>query len=114
MDIIKEFGGYASAKIVQGCREVGGLPTDYELDEALLEYRREHGIYEVGDKVVIVNHHYASQSIHVVDNPVNENSVGIAPLCKSGNVLKICAQLANPYYLRHATDEEIKANKKLD
>ena len=52
MNLIERLGGYERAKIIQGSREMGGLPYDLDLEDALLQYRRQHNIFEVGDAVI--------------------------------------------------------------
>ena len=74
MNLIEELGGYERAKDIVNkspcktytyhnhpyqkgyIRCCGGDNNEYfyvsDIDDALLEYRREHGIFEVGDKVV--------------------------------------------------------------
>lgn len=75
-------------------------------EKAALEYRRQHNIFEVGDKVVIrkADSHpdlftYESISksgnMHFFESPFN---YGYLDLCK----------------VRHATDEEIKVGKRLE
>ena len=53
-ECIEAFGGYESAKKAVEVVDTQGLKTfNVEaMRSHLLEYRREHGIYEVGDKVV--------------------------------------------------------------
>ena len=48
MNLIEEFGSYEKAKKHQIERALNGLlhEYDFELVDALLEYRREHGIFE--------------------------------------------------------------------
>ena len=54
MNLIEEFGSYEKAKNHQIERALNGLLHDYdfELVDALLEYRREHGIFEDYDLVI--------------------------------------------------------------
>lgn len=46
MNLIEQLGGYEKAKVI--LQAVG-----HEHDAMLLEYRRQHNIFEVGDKVVL-------------------------------------------------------------
>ena len=95
MNLIEQLGGYERAKIIQGSREMGGLPYDLDLEDALLQYRRQHNIFEVGDKVAWIN------SIAPNDPRLFEieENLGEKP---------------DTWSLRHATDEEIKAGKRLE
>lgn len=61
-----------------------------KLDDQLLEYRRKHNIFEIGDLYVFTEKYSKQSAIHKVDS------------LKSG---KGC--------IRHATDEEIAAGRRL-
>ena len=67
----------------------------------LLEYRREHNIFEVGDKVV---HHKFS-------------NIKIYEVCEiSGDLLTVFYDRKTHSFktdIRHATDEEIEAGRRL-
>lgn len=90
MDLIERLGGYEAAK-AQG--EEWGF--DDFLNNQLLEYRRQHNIFEGGDKVVWIN------SIAPNDPRLFEieENLGEKP---------------DAWSLRHATDAEIKAGKRLE
>ena len=90
MNLIEQLGGYERAKIIQGSREMGGLPYDLDLEDALLQYRRQHNIFEIGDLYVFTEKYSKQSVIHKVD---------------SLNSGKGC--------IRHATDAEIKAGRRL-
>ena len=71
-----------------------------DLQSALLEYRRQHNIFEVEDKVVYVDEfmHDGISAISSIDDRAwlnNDAAVCIFEM------------------IRHATDEEIKAGKRL-
>lgn len=55
MGLIKKLGGYENSKCyLESCGDmdfIGGF-TPKQIQEALLEHRREHNIFEVGDDVV--------------------------------------------------------------
>ena len=71
--------------------------------------------FEVGDRVVIVNKPNASMELHLVLEPTNSTSVGMAPINRlSGRPILMCQQLASPRYLRHATPEEEAAGHRID
>lgn len=100
MNLIEQLGGYEAAK-AEG--EEWGF--DDFLNNQLLEYRRQHNIFEVGDKVV-------------------------APILHGCFVGKIIAYRSDidrfdvmgsrhwgwffAHQLKHATDAEIKAGKRLE
>lgn len=115
MDLIEKLGGYERAKAFLNATSFtidelimmqrSGLRTQH-VEKALLEYRRQHNIFEVGDKVVIrkadghpdlFTYESISKSgnMHFFESPFN---YGHLDLCK----------------VRHATDEEIKAGKRLE
>ncbi|MFN4186686.1 MAG: hypothetical protein ACK4FN_01510 [Acinetobacter johnsonii] len=113
MNLIEQLGGYEWAKIIQGSREMGGLPADLDLEDALLEYRRQHNIFEVGDRVVLLkNQHmwHKMESIYTVTSTdiYDGITIGVAIEYKNtshGN------EIGN---IRHATDAEIEAGKRLE
>lgn len=98
MNLIEQLGGYERAKhefeMIKDMKPI--YPAEIETnDRLLLEYRRQHNIFEVGDKVVWIN------SIAPNDTRLFEieESLGEKP---------------DAWSLRHATDEEIKAGKRLE
>lgn len=96
MNLIEQLGGYERAKIIQGSREMGGLPYDLDLEDALLQYRRQHNIFEIGDKVVVKDHPFWPEDYVILT--VEQEHIG-------------------KWYMsawRHATDAEIKAGKRLE
>lgn len=89
MNLIEQLGGYDKAK------ECLNTPTardsiKEELRAELLEYRRQHNIFEIGDLYVFTEKYSNQSVIHKVD---------------SLNSGKGC--------IRHATPEEIKAGRRL-
>ncbi|KJV46102.1 hypothetical protein VH96_01425 [Acinetobacter indicus] len=116
MNLIDQLGGYEKAnskllKMDKILKEVYYSPSDAqkanELRQALLEYRRQHNIFEVGDKVVF--------EAHFCDEHKGSGCGEITYCTKDKRVFEI-----DNYYLvsldeiRHATDEEIKAGKRLE
>ena len=89
MSLIEQLGGYEKAKIIQGSREMGALLADLDLEDALLEYRRQHNIFEEGDWVVISS--------------------------RGNGIFQVSRLLsrADTIEMEHATDEEIKAGHRL-
>lgn len=102
MNLIEQLGGYERAKIIQGSREMGGLPYDLDLEDALLQYRRQHNIFKVGDWAVKTH-------------PKNTILWPVLGVYKNGGVwLDYKGFCWKPPRVRHATDEEIKAGKRLE
>ncbi|WP_180136565.1 hypothetical protein [Acinetobacter sp. YH12066] len=106
MNLIEQLGGYDKAKKELNSPSNTNVFFQCEIEQALLGYRRQHNIFEVGDKVVIrkADSHpdlftYESISksgnMHFFESPFN---YGHLDLCK----------------VRHATDEEIAAGKRLE
>lgn len=85
MNLIEQLGGYEAAK-AEG--EKWGF--DDFLNNQLLEHRRQHNIFEIGDLYVFTEKYSKQSVIHKVD---------------SLNSGKGC--------IRHATPEEIKAGRRL-
>lgn len=83
MNLIEQLGGYEKAKVI--LQAVG-----HEHDAMLLEYRRQHNIFEVGDAMII---------------PSRGNGIFYF------NALFSDSDIAEA---RHATDAEIKAGKRLE
>lgn len=101
MNLIEQLGGYERAK------DALELPLNYgfsddEIKAALLEYRRKHNIFEVGDKVIKTH-------------PKNTILWPVLGVYKNGGVwLDYKGFCWKPPSVRHATDEEIKAGKRLE
>ena len=73
-----------------------------DIRKALLEYRRQHNIFEVGDKVIKTH-------------PKNTILWPVLGVYKNGGVwLDYKGFCWKPPSVRHATDEEIKAGKRLE
>ena len=96
MNLIEQLGGYEAAK-AEG--EEWGF--DDFLNNQLLEYRRQHNIFEVGDLVVKTH-------------PKNTILWPVLGVYKNGGVwLDYKGFCWKPPSVRHATDKEIKAGKRL-
>lgn len=111
MNLIEQLGGYEKAKAFLNATSFtidelimmqrSGLRTQH-VEKALLEYRRQHNIFEVGDKVVAIGKDYISTIMTV------ERILGGGLECfESGYIFSTQG-------VRHATDEEIKAGKRLE
>lgn len=114
MNLIEQLGGYGEAKGLfnlyeysisfryykdfEGDFESAGYVDVFipDLQKALLEYRRQHNIFEVGDKVVVKDHPFWPEDYVILT--VEQEHIG-------------------KWYMsawRHATDAEIKAGKRLE
>ena len=87
MNLIEQLGGYEAAKKKYSERPHAFVWGD--IGKALLSYRRVHGIFDVGDFVCF-------------------KTLG------DGYVHKYTKYHEFKYDLKHATDEEIKAGKRLE
>ncbi|NLN56926.1 MAG: hypothetical protein GX151_03010 [Gammaproteobacteria bacterium] len=112
MDLIEQLGGYERAKhefeMIKEMKPT--YPGEIEANNRLLlEYRRQHNIFEIGDKVVFIESELKNPRLMTVIE-VSE------PIC--GFLMAECSLgITNGFYssrYRHATDEEIKAGKRLE
>ena len=87
MNLIEQLGGY---ELVKKMWQDGGSLQGTQLAFELLEYRRANNIFEIGDLYVFTEKYSKQSVIHKVD---------------SLNSGKGC--------IRHATDAEIKAGRRL-
>ena len=110
MNLIEQLGGYERAKSIADCKSGIVHPTQQLLD-ALLEYRREHNIYEVGDDVVFCNflkgvsQKWLGETFKVIHVYEDED---VAAVSSSGVNTHLTL-----YTIKHATDAEIKAGRRL-
>lgn len=106
MNLIEQLGGYERAKhefeMIKEMKPIypGEIETN---DRLLLEYRRQHNIFEEGDKTVFV------------DDFMHDELMVVA-WTRKGEVwmdegAKRCTDLS---MIRHATDAEIKAGRRLE
>ncbi len=114
MNLIEQLGGYDVAKekyqslsdsdvITIGPFEVPAKP--YFKDE-LLEYCRQHNIFEVGDSVVPKKEYRIGDRVGTVEKML---AGGVWVVFDSSSKM-----LTPIYTIEHATDEEIKAGKRLE
>ena len=108
MNLIERWGGYE--KVSKAVKKIDIRSDRYKkLKAALLEYRRQHNIFEVGEKVVCKYEH-----TRLFDDVVLEiayfrddlKELGRFVRFTNGNDFKMDA-------LRHATDAEIKVGRRL-
>ncbi|WP_151777181.1 hypothetical protein [Acinetobacter brisouii] len=122
MNLIEQLGGYEKAKLKAIELDFnlnnleflgGGSPRESmyerldELEKALLQYRREHGVFEVGDKVF-----YTGRA--------NDNDLYTLKETYDGHNFVVGSNGTDKDFwtlfieeICHATDEEIKAGHRL-
>ena len=108
MNLIEQLGGYEKAKrelqlkeqnsVLQCCITV----TAEMIRDALLEYRRQHNIFEESDKIVFIDDFMHGELMTVAWTRKGEVWMDEGA--------KRCTDLS---MIRHATDAEIKANRRL-
>ena len=95
MNPIERLGGYE--KVNKAVKKIDIRSDRYKrLKASLLQYRRQHNIFEVGDKVVVKDHPFWPEDYVILT--VEQEHIG-------------------KWYMsawRHATDAEIKAGKRLE
>ena len=103
MNLIKQLGGYEKAKKELNSPSNTNVFFQCEIEQALLEYRRQHNIFEVGDKVL-----YADAEIY------QDEVYTILEFLDGGEAVLDDGDCCDPVILIHATPEEIKAGKRLE
>ena len=114
MNLIEQLGGYEKAKAVQIRRAMDGIlhEYDFQLVDALLEYRRHHNIFEMGDKVV----YKPSMVQGVIFTVIGFDDFGwmkTEAFFEGFDHPKRFSEDPPFSDVRHATDEEIKAGRRL-
>ena len=110
MNLIERLGGYERAKDglhrlklekkdLLTCGDL--VVVESEIDAALIEYRRQHNIFEVGDKVVSIDK-YSNDMIFTVAELTSKN---VFTSMEFGEIAYS--------FVRHAKAEEIKAGHRL-
>ena len=99
MNLIERLGGYEAAK-AEG--EKWGF--DDFLNNQLLEYRRQHNIFEPDDYII----HDGELKVFAMWSSAVEGCAYI------GYAYAENGEMAHKDEFRHATDEEIKAGKRLE
>jgi len=125
MNLIEQLGGYEWAKAkrddinytLENSELLGGGDAReglYErlesIEQALLEYRRQHNIFEVGDKVVLAQFH-SLDTVHEIKRIEN-----LTPHIKGSETTYFLENSLGcwSFQIKHATDAEIKAGKRLE
>lgn len=107
MNLIEQLGGYERAKhefeMIKEMKPIypGEIETN---DRLLLEYRRAHNIFEMGDYII---HDGELKVFAMWSNAID----GCAYI---GYAYAEDGEMAHKDEFRHATDEEIKAGKRLE
>ena len=113
MNLIEKLGGYAQAKALRALPvttyDCGVRFSREELERAMLEYRRQHNIFEVGDAVIRKWNGRLYYLIVDIDNDGQEFLIHH----DKGAKFKDCRIFDNICNFKHATDEEIKAGRRL-
>ena len=113
MNLIEQLGGYERAKhefeMIKEMKPIypGEIETN---DRLLLSYRRQHNIFEVGDSVLPISNH--SDQVYFLSDWYIED-LDFRYTTNSGSWGIIVKSLMDGAW-RHATDEEIKAGKRLE
>ena len=107
MNLIEQLGGY---EYLNGFykRAVAHGFTLTEIKEELLKHRRQHNIFEVGDKVVFTD---ILNSCVVTFESTETDPMQIVWLTYPDGTAGYVFHLNK---IKHATDEEIKAGKRLE
>lgn len=111
MNLIEQLGGYAQAKALRALPvttyDCGIKFNREELELSMLEHRRQHNIFEVGDKVVLLGDGTWGHLFEVE----KMSPKGRKPTKLKTNVFGNFHVGYN--VVRHATPEEIKAGRRL-
>lgn len=106
VNLIEQLGGYEKAKKWHGKRSARGLT--FNISKELLQYRREHNIFEVGD-------YFCYESKYLSNDPLDGNEY--AKLHRLDSLDFECGWVEEVMkcgrIIRHATDEEITAGRRL-
>ena len=106
MNLIEQLGGYEAAKNFLGSVSNNKSPREI-LTRELLAYRRQHNIFEVGDKVVFRECSGIGGASDAIDL-MTVKSIDAFGVRMTNSLCPWAIQI------RHATDEEIKAGKRLE
>ena len=113
MNLIERLGGYERAKDglhrlklekkdLLTCGDL--VVVESEIDAALIEYRRQHNIFETDDYII----HDGELKVFAMWSSAVEGCAYI------GYAYAENGEMAHKDEFRHATDEEIKAGKRLE
>ena len=106
MNLIEQLGGYLQAKALRALPaatyDCGVRFSREELECAMLDHRRHHNIFEESDKIVFIDDFMHGELMTVAWTRKGEVWMDEG--------VKRCTDLS---MIRHATDEEIKAGRRL-
>ena len=97
--VISDYGGYEKCKDILSQPNIGFIMNVQALREHMLEYRRQHNIFDVGDLIMYENKMYEIKYIY------HPEKARITDGLQGRTVYD------SPRGIRHATDDEIKAVK---
>ena len=100
MNLIEQLGGY---EFVKKMWQDGGSLQGTQLAFELLEYRRQHNIFEIDDYII----HDGELKVFAMWSSAVEGCAYI------GYAYAENGEMAHKDEFRHATDEEIKAGRRL-
>jgi len=108
VNLIEQLGGYAQAKALRALPvttyDCGVRFSREELERAMLEYRRQHNIFEPDDYII----HDGELKVFAMWSSAVEGCAYI------GYAYAENGEMAHKDEFRHATDAEIKAGKRLE
>ena len=105
MNLIEQLGGYE--KVSKAVKKIDIRSDRYKrLKATLLDYRRQHNIFEAGDKVVFRECSGIGGASDAIDL-MTVKSIDAFGVRMTNSLCPWAIQI------RHATDEEIKAGKRL-
>lgn len=105
MNLIEQLGGYEYLNEFYKRAVAHGF-TLTEIKEELLKYRRQHNIFEVGDKVVVLTNALGNKYTWIVES-IDGIMVEISQLGQPNEWVHYSE-------IAHTTPEEIKAGKRLE
>ena len=119
MSLIEQLGGYEKAKVEFNNTSFDQCGYKFSLQMALLEYRRQHNVFEIDD---LITHPSYDWKILKVHDPIKSENLLFAKTNDHvkhhwghGLVFDDKYVVAVSYSeCRHATDSEIKAGKRLE
>ena len=102
MNLIEQLGGYEAAKNQAKDKSIGFL---VDINNELLEYRRQHNIFEVGDKVIVLTNALGNKYTWIVES-IDGIMVEISQVGQPNEWVHYSE-------IAHTTPEEIKAGRRL-
>lgn len=102
--MIKQLG-YKKAKVM-----LQGLGNEH--DAALLEYRRQNNIFEVGDPIICTCKDADIKEVLFAKENFNSEKSGLVKCGDKGHMSFTC--MLDVKDIRHANDAEIEAGRRLD